>query len=210
MRCRFWRPLLRFGLERRRLKNKESYIMNQAILDNNYLFVPEFLTVQEANSLYKEFKIQTQLYPNNFNKVDSQVPGSPSIHNYVPFVALLCEKTAHMNELISEKLLPTYAYARMYKNGAELKKHTDRPACEISVTLNLGSDGTSWPICFTKPDGSTVAKDLKPGEAVIYLGCVSEHWREGVFEGQEYGQVFLHYVRSKGNYINHCFDGARK
>lgn len=115
-----------------------------------------------------------------------------------------------MNELVEEKLLPTYAYARIYKNGAELVKHKDRPACEVSVTLNIGGDGTSWPICFTKPDGSVVSKDLKPGQAVIYLGCISEHWREGAFTGQEYGQVFLHYVRSEGKYINHCFDGARK
>jgi len=183
--------------------------MNQELLDNNYLFVPEFITAQEANNLYKQFKQETQLYPNNF-KTDPQVPGSPAIHNYVPFVALMCEKTARMNELVGEKLLPTYAYARVYKNGAELTKHMDRPACEISVTLHLGGDGTSWPICFTKSNGAVVAKDLKPGQAVIYLGCISEHWREGSFSGQEYGQVFLHYVRSEGKYINHCFDGMRK
>jgi hypothetical protein len=181
--------------------------MNQELLDNNYLFVPDFLSVQEINVLYKQFKTETQLYP---NKIDPQVPNSSSVNNYVPFVALMCEKTAHMNELVEEKLLPTYAYARVYKNGAELTKHIDRPACEVSVTLHLGGDGTLWPICFTRPDGSFVAKDLKPGEAVIYLGCISEHWREGAFTGQEYGQVFLHYVRSTGKYINHCFDGARR
>lgn len=184
--------------------------MNEELLNNNYLFVPDFLPIQEANNLYKQFKQEVQLYPNNFDSKDLQVFGSPSIHNYVPFVALMCEKTAHMNKLAKEKLLPTYAYARVYKKGAELKKHTDRPACEVSVTLHLGSDGTSWPICFTKPDGSIVSKDLKPGEAVIYLGCVSEHWRENVFTGQEYGQVFLHYVRSEGNYANHCFDRRPK
>ena len=183
--------------------------MNQELLDNNYLFVPNFIAAQETNELYKKFKIETQLYPNNF-KTDPQVPGSPAIHNYVPFVALLCEKTAHMNELVEEKLLPTYAYARVYKNGAELTKHIDRPACEVSVTLHLGSDGTSWPIYFTRPNGDIVSKDLKPGEAVIYLGCISAHWRESAFLGQEYGQVFLHYVRSKGNYASHCFDGGRK
>jgi hypothetical protein len=184
--------------------------MNQELLNNNYLFVPDFITEQETNILYKNFKQEIQLYPNYFNSKDPQVLGSPSIHNHVSFVALMCEKTAHMNKLVGEKLLPTYAYARIYKNGAELKKHTDRPACEVSVTLHLGSDGSSWPICFTKPDGSTVSKDLKPGEAIIYLGCISEHWREGSFSGQEYGQVFLHYVRSEGRYINHCFDAGHR
>jgi hypothetical protein len=180
--------------------------MNQELLNNNYLFVPDFLSIQETSNLYKQFKQELQLYP----KSDFHVPGSLAVGNYIPFVALLCEKTAHMNELVGEKLLPTYAYARIYKNGNELTKHKDRPACEVSVTVHLGSDGTSWPICFTKPDGSIVSKDLKPGEAVIYLGCISEHWREGIFAGQEYGQVFLHYVRSKGRYTNHCFDAERK
>lgn len=184
--------------------------MNQELLDNNYLFISEFVSIQEANNLYNQFKQETQLYPKYFDNKDPQAIGSPSIHNYVPFIALMCEKTAHMNKLVGEKLLPTYAYARVYKNGAELTKHTDRPACEVSVTLHLGSDGTSWPICFTKPNGSVVSKDLKPGQAVIYLGCISEHWREGAFSGQEYGQVFLHYVRSEGKYTNYCFDGARK
>lgn len=182
--------------------------MNQELLNNNYLFVPEFITKQEVDSLYKQFKVETQLYPHNFTP-GAQVPGSPAVYNYIPFIALMCEKTAHMNQLVEEKLLPTYAYARIYKNKAELTKHTDRPSCEVSVTLHLGGDA-SWPICFTKPNGSIVSIDLKPGQAVIYLGCISEHWREDTFVGQEYGQVFLHYVRSEGNYVEYCFDRRPK
>jgi len=185
--------------------------MKQELLNNNYLFIPDFLPIQEASNLYKQFKQEVQLYPQFFNSNDSQVRESIAIDGrYTPFVALLCEKTAYMNKLVEEKLLPTYTYARLYKNNAELIKHTDRPSCEVSVTIHLGSDGTSWPICFTKPDGSIVSKDLKPGEAVIYLGCVSEHWRENAFTGQEYGQVFLHYVRSEGKYANYCFDRRPK
>jgi len=182
--------------------------MNQELLDNNYLFVPDFIPTQEAFTLYKQFKQETQLYPDIY-KEDLQVRGSPSFLNYVPFIALMCEKTTYMNKLVGEKLLPTYAYSRIYKNGAELVKHTDRPACEISVSLHLGSDGTSWPLGFTRPDGTTVLKDLLPGQAVIYFGCISEHWREDAFTGKEYGQVFLHYVRSNGKYTNHCFDMER-
>ena len=31
------------------------------------------------------------------------------------------------------KLLPTYSYARTYKKGDILKRHKDRPSCEIST-----------------------------------------------------------------------------
>jgi hypothetical protein len=39
----------------------------------------------------------------------------------------------------------------------------------------------------------------------MYLGCEAEHWREQ-FKGKEYVQVFLHYVRSKGERNYAFFD----
>ena len=32
------------------------------------------------------------------------------------------------------QLIPTYSYARIYKKGDILKRHKDRPSCEISTT----------------------------------------------------------------------------
>ena len=56
-----------------------------------------------------------------------------------------------MKEKTGMDLIPTYSYARVYQHGAELKRHKDRPSCEISTTLNLGGD--PWPI-FIDPTGS--------------------------------------------------------
>ena len=44
------------------------------------------------------------------------------------------------------ELLPTYSFWRMYTRYSDLKKHKDRPSCQISATINIGSDGTDWPI----------------------------------------------------------------
>jgi hypothetical protein len=77
-----------------------------------------------------------------------------------------------------------------------LKRHRDRPACEISFTLNLAKD-SDWPIYFQRPDGSETLVELNPGDAVLYLGCQADHWRNK-FEGEEHVQVFLHYVRANG------------
>ena len=49
------------------------------------------------------------------------------------------------------KLVPTYSYTRLYRKGNILRRHKDRPSCEISTTLNLGGD--NWPI-FIDPTGS--------------------------------------------------------
>ena len=45
-------------------------------------------------------------------------------------------------------LEPTYSYLRVYKNGDVLHKHTDRKACEYSVSLTLKreSDDEIWPL----------------------------------------------------------------
>jgi hypothetical protein len=114
----------------------------------------------------------------------------------MPFVKLLVEKTPHVSDLLGEKVLPTYSYARIYKHGSTLTRHRDRPACEISITLNLKKD-CDWPIYFQRPDSSETNLELNSGDAVLYLGCQSDHWREA-FVGQEYTQVFLHYVRADG------------
>jgi hypothetical protein len=183
--------------------------MLNSLKENNYLFIPNFLSQEDTDRIYTEFIYSVKTYPDAFNITDKQAMGSPSIYNFVPFLELLCEKVSFLNEAVGEKLLPTYTYGRLYKHGSVLEKHTDRPACEISVTAHLGGDGTKWPIWFTKPDGTTVSYNLSPGQAVIYLGCESKHWRDK-FLGDTYGQVFLHYVRSRGPNADHTFDTINK
>ena len=111
------------------------------------------------------------------------------------------------------KLVPTYSYCRLYRKGNILKRHKDRPSCEISTTLNLGGD--PWPI-FIDPTGSDnvideyknihksgapkgIKVDLKQGDMLIYSGCELEHWREP-FTGKLCGQVFLHYNHADGQF----------
>jgi len=99
-----------------------------------------------------------------------------------------------------KKLLPTYSFWRCYTKYADLKKHTDRPSCEISVTVNINGDGTSWPIFM---EGTSL--DLKKGDAALYLGCKVKHWREE-FKGDYQFQTFLHYVDAEGKNTEHYMD----
>lgn len=181
--------------------------MNTFLEQNNYLFINNFLEPERAKELYDEIKKATVDSPDKFTK-DAQCPKALSIRDYLPFVELLVDATPFIQDAVGEIVLPTYSYARMYKNGDELVPHKDRPACEISITLHLGSDGVEWPIYFTKPDGNVVGANLHPGQAIIYLGCVSEHWRN-VYEGDDYAQVFLHYVRSRGPNGKYYFDKVK-
>ncbi len=175
--------------------------MNEQLTENNYIIIPNFISEERAEDLRVEF--------NNYCEVnnipgDAQITESHSAHNYISFLELLCEKTPEVSKTLEESVLPTYVYSRVYKNGAELYPHTDRDACEISLTLHLGGDN-SWPIWIETPTGEKRDVELSPGDAMVYLGKIASHWREK-YQGESYTQVFLHYVRSRGDCAYAYFD----
>ena len=139
---------------------------------------------------------------------DQQVPNTYSHYGDMVMETLLQEVKPVMEKHTGLKLSETYSYARIYKKGDVLARHKDRYSCEISTTLNLGGD--SWPI-YLDPTGKVsqagVEVNLDPGDMLIYSGCDLEHWREE-FEGQDCGQVFLHYNKANSkNAKKNQFDG---
>ena len=181
--------------------------MKAQLLENNYVVIDNFVNPEHLAYLSDELERVRTMYPESFETHES-CPNSISIGDMWIFLELLVEKIPFISEIIKEPVFPTYSQARIYKNGGSLVKHTDRGSCEISVTLHLGSDGVEWPIYFETPDKQTVAVNLKPGQAAVYLGCAAVHWRD-VYEGTDYRQVFLHYVRARGENRKYYFDSAK-
>jgi hypothetical protein len=168
--------------------------MQLEIIQNNYIHVPNFISRGEAVSLADQFK-------KHCNKFGSKNASDPSFHtgsilNWLPFVKLLVAKIPEVSNAVGELVLPTYTYARWQTTGHELPRHRDRPSCEISLSVNLKKD-KDWDIWIQKPNGEEVNINLNPGDAVLYLGCQADHWRNK-FEGTEHVQLFLHYVRANG------------
>lgn len=175
--------------------------MNKKLLENNYIVLKNFITNERSTDLSFEFLKHCK--ENNLEG-DEQAPNSYSAYNYISFLELLCEKTPEVSLAIGETVLPTYAYSRVYKNGSELVRHVDRDACEISLTLHLHGD-SPWPIWIETPSGENRCVELSPGDAMVYLGKVAPHWRDS-YQGEYYSQVFLHYVRSRGDCSYAYFD----
>jgi len=131
---------------------------------------------------------------------DKQVPNVYSEYGNGVMETLLMKTLPIIKRQTNLDLLPTYAYTRVYERGSELKKHKDRPSCEISGTLHLG--GNQWDIFM----GDNKV-DLGIGDMLIYAGCDLEHWREP-FNGDLCGQVFLHYNKANGQYAQkNLYDG---
>ena len=184
---------------------------------NNFLVIKKAIEPKVAEFVYNYFLMKRQVARTMFDDRfispfttewgvwnDEQVPNTYSPYGDVAMETLLLAVQPVMEKETKLKLIPTYAYARIYKNGDVLHRHKDRFSCEISTTLNLGGD--EWPIFIEKDPkkgglregkyvsdyskGSKVI--LKPGDMLVYKGNILEHWREA-FEGQDCGQVFLHY-----------------
>lgn len=136
---------------------------------------------------------------------DDQVPGTPALGGDPGMDLLLVRLLPTVEQLTSLKLFWTYSYFRVYKRGDVLDKHTDRPSCEISLTLNLGYvDSKPWPLWIQGRRG-TSSIELEAGDAVLYRGIECPHWREP-FEGEACAQVFLHYVDQNGPYAEWRYD----
>jgi len=145
----------------------------------------------------------------SIRKFDVQVPSAKIVvHHDLVFETVLERVWPDIELVVGEDLLPTYAYSRLYSNGDILERHTDRPACEISVTIQLGrSHHYSWPIYMGKN-----RYDLAEGDAVIYKGCDIEHWRNQCDGPNDYysGQVFVHFVRKNGDFTEHAGDAKTR
>jgi hypothetical protein len=140
---------------------------------------------------------------------DTRVPGTPAAYAD-PRMENLLEKLIPVIEEITElQLFPTYSYFRVYKNSDALGKHTDRFACEITASVNLGYRANSlWPIWIEGPRGPACI-EMEAGDAVVYRGRDCPHWREP-FIGEFAAQVFLHYVDQNGPLAAWKFDKRKR
>ena len=136
---------------------------------------------------------------------DTQVPGTPAVYADPRMELLLARLTPVVEAEAGVAVYPTYSYFRVYKKGDKLKKHKDRPSCQISLSVSLGYDPDEpWPLWVEGGAGATEIRMTK-GDAVLYKGVEVAHWREE-FQGNYAAQVFLHYVDQQGPYREWRFD----
>jgi hypothetical protein len=203
--------------------------------ENKYCVIKNFIPKSLAEYLYVYAQLRAKRartmvdrkWP-KFNEssdggfTQPQCPGVYSCYGDPAMEALLLRRLDEMKKITGLNLIPTYAYWRLYKTGDVLKRHKDRPSCEVSTTLFLGHniqnlknrkkdwENYKWPMWVDKTGGfgnKGVPLYLEPGDMILYRGCEIEHWREP-FLGENHAQVFLHYNNLNGPYgENMLFDG---
>lgn len=194
---------------------KDGYLVVKDLWDSEELFrpTPEF----GGSETYWGKKLDQFKY----NPVESQVEDSFSTYWHPQYRQIHSGIRLKLEKIIGNKLYNSYYYDRFYFTDQELKIHTDRDACEISVTVHISSNlEQPWPIWIKTPNseekiGEERSVILSPGDGMIYKGCERPHWRNKMpekFRKTWYGrrikdndvyyhQVFFHYVLANGNRV---------
>ena len=177
--------------------------MIPALAQHRLLVVPRLVDDALAGMLYHVLLLRSW---RGEVKHDGQAPLADSHWGDSTLDAALLTLQSAIERASGCRLLPTYAYARLYFHGDALARHRDRAACQLAATLHLGSSGGHPPpICFEPEHAIT----QRPGDAVLYLGDSIDHWREP-FEGENFGQLFLNYVFADGQRAALVHDGRRE
>ncbi|MCL6683161.1 hypothetical protein [Sphingomonas alba] len=143
-------------------------------------------------------------------------------NDLAPMKTFLWGLTPAMEQVAGRRLVPTYNYFRLYRDGDLCLVHRDRPACEHSMSLTLGySDDEPWPLELGLEgwDGSLdlIARDfgtepsaslsMQVGDAVAYRGVDHRHGRTTPNPNRWSAHLFLHWVDPDGPHKDQAFDG---
>ena len=113
---------------------------------------------------------------------------------------------------IGKELYNTYWFDRYYFNGSYLTPHADRPACEISCSIHLGSNlKEPWVFGIEDGDGNDNLITQDVGDAVVYKGCERIHWRPQFPDSPDdsyHHNAFFHYVLKDGIRSHYAYDNG--
>ncbi len=152
---------------------------------------------------------------------DTQVTNRYRQYNE-PFATFIHKMlTPVMSEIVGEPVKPSYCYAASYKDCAVLNPHTDREACEFSISFQVDyepeppDDLSPWALYVDPlqwegelttggvrlnwdeyPDEKTAGAGihLASGDGLIYKGRELVHYRYGLPAGHRSTSLFFHYV----------------
>ena len=140
---------------------------------------------------------------------------------YPPMATFLWGLTPRVAQTAGCELMPSYAYFRVYQQGDICKVHSDRKACEHSLSLTLElADNIPWALSVEHKhvDEPPPSLDLDfgsepftsipmcAGDAVMYRGVNHRHGRLEPNPNQWSAHLFMHWIDANGSYADRAFD----
>ena len=168
------------------------------LIKNGYQKVTGLITPENAEALAEILWTDIKHYPPKYDPDRGfvwQLYKSPCLKDLATKFHPIMEK------VVGEPLKQTYWYTTIYTNNSYMVRHTDRDACEISLSLNLKSD-CNWTLNLQDLQGKEHRLNTKAGDGIYYLGREVSHERELLMSKHQqiYIQSFFHWVRSNGEF----------
>ncbi|BCV01230.1 MAG: hypothetical protein CM15mV41_0410 [Caudoviricetes sp.] len=162
--------------------------MREQFVKDKYLYLPNFISYNRAGLLAEELISDANKY--DWESDWDVAPNCAAQYNPIGAAELLCEQIGKVGELVGEPVFPTYSFGRVYRRGDTLPKHTDRAACEISMTVHLYGDEEWYFGCYEKKFS------LNP-VMLYYTWAIVPHYRVEHTKVMVC-KIFLHYVKPRG------------
>ena len=202
------------------ISKEEQLLLNPTLIENGYLKIPKFFTRPFCS--YLNMKTFQKLENPQVNGYAPGRGGGEHHRTWNTYGHDIWETVMHMSHFglshhISDpggkkelpQIIPTYSYHRMYMKGAAMAHHSDRPSCQVSLTINIGQTH-SWPIYVTSLKTKKYVEVVQePGDALVYLGCNVGHYRPK-YKGDWYSQLFIHYVLQNDMNAPYFFDNENR
>jgi hypothetical protein len=140
---------------------------------------------------------------------------------YPPMSTFLWGLTPRIAQIAGCELMPTYAYFRVYQQGDICRVHSDRKACEHSLSLTVElADDHPWALAIERKHVDepepTLESDfgseefsslpMSAGDAVMYRGFNHRHGRLEPNPNRWSAHLFMHWVDASGPHADHAFD----
>ena len=110
--------------------------------------------------------------------------------------------TPFVSKILNKELIPTFCFTRMYFGGSKLDFHTDREACEI--TVSHCHYGNPWKIFVLEDEFIT-----EKGVSLCYEGAKKSHGRVAPTLNKAL-YSFYHWVEKGGKYDELKYDESEK
>jgi hypothetical protein len=200
-------------------QERESYASNGYVL-LKHLFPPLVLAMFRGR-LQQDLNLSgTRTFVRGNNLLTKPAIEVYSLE-YPPMATFHWALTPRVTQVAGCELMPSYAYFRIYQQGDVCRVHSDRPACEhsLSLTVELG-DNIPWALSMEKRrldqplaaidqdfgDEEYSALPMSAGDALMYRGVNHRHGRLEPNPNSWSAHLFLHWVDANGPYADHAFD----
>lgn len=199
--------------------SRAEYSAAKAVRENRHNFfetgltvVPKLLSDQDRKLCLNYLEVIKERYKKargltgGMVENDKHHPKTFSYYSPLCTEVFLLKLRSEIEKVVSNKLVPSFSYARIYYKGSELERHVDRKHAKFGVSICLDRDQFDWPLVIQDRLGREQEINLSIGDAVIFKGMELEHYRKK-FEGNFQTQMFLFYMPAETTDASKFLDG---